>query len=110
MIDWTRVKELRDEIGAEDFLEVSGMFLEEADQTIAQLSDELQLQEVESQLHFLKGSALNLGLTDLAAICQEGERLAATGDAAKVDLPRLFAVYQASKAAFLGDVSGETAA
>lgn len=110
MIDWRRVEELRDEIGADDFLEVAGMFLDEADQTIDTLSGGLSVREIEGQLHFLKGSALNLGLADLAAICQEGERQAATGDGAAVDLNRVVASYNASKLAFLGGLAQETAA
>ena len=34
MIDWTRVSELRDEVGAEDFDEVVELFLEEVDEAI----------------------------------------------------------------------------
>jgi histidine phosphotransfer protein HptB len=101
MIDWKRVEELRDEIGADDFAEVVGMFLEEADETIERLSARLPVDDVEGQLHFLKGSALNLGLSDLAAICQMGERHAAAGQSGAVDLPRVVGVYRASKTAFL---------
>ena len=35
MIDWGRVKDLRSEIGAEDFSDVVALFLEEADEVIA---------------------------------------------------------------------------
>jgi histidine phosphotransfer protein HptB len=110
MIDWKRVEELRNEIGADDFLEVTGMFMEEADQTIVALSGDLLPREVEGQLHFLKGSALNLGLVELAAICQEGERQGAADHRATVDLTRVVAVYHASKVAFLGGLARDTAA
>ena len=39
MIDWARVSELRDEVGAEDFDEVVELFLEEVDEAIAALRD-----------------------------------------------------------------------
>jgi histidine phosphotransfer protein HptB len=110
MIDWKRVQELRDEIGADDFLEVAGMFLEESDQTVIALSGPLTSQDAESLLHFLKGSALNLGLADLAAVCQAGERLAASGDGAAIDVAAIIAVYQASKTAFLAGNATESAA
>ena len=97
MIDWTRVGDLRSEIGEDDFLEVVDMFLEEADEVIGLLSGPADLPQVESQLHFLKGSALNLGLTELAALCQTGERSAAMGRPDQVDLPQLVQVYQASR-------------
>ncbi len=110
MIDWKRVAELKEEIGAEDFSEVAGMFLEEADQTVAALEGGLAAADVEGQLHFLKGSALNLGLSDLAAVCQEGERQAAMGDSASVDLSRVAAVYHASRSMFLGSAAQDSAA
>ncbi len=98
MIDWARVKELRDEIGAEDFAEVVALFLEEADEVIARISPVLGAKALESDLHFLKGAALNLGFADFAALCQDGERVAAAGDAT-VDLAPVSACYQGSKSA-----------
>lgn len=97
MIDCTRLNDLRSEIGEDDFLEVVEMFLEEADEVIGLLSGPADLPQVESRLHFLKGSALNLGLTDLAALCQTGERCAAMGKPDLVDLPKVVQVYQASR-------------
>ena len=110
MIDWKRVDELREEIGDADFVEVAGMFIDEADQTIRTLTGDLPADQVEGQLHFLKGSALNLGLSDLAAICQDGERRAAAGQGADVDLAQIAAVYHASRAALMGRLSEESAA
>ena len=37
MIDWDRVSELREEIGAEDYEEVAELFLMEVEDTLAQL-------------------------------------------------------------------------
>jgi histidine phosphotransfer protein HptB len=79
MIDWKRVEELREEIGTDGFVEVADMFLDEAEGAVRALISGLPDNEVEGQLHFLKGSALNLGLSELASICQEGERKAAVG-------------------------------
>ncbi|MCX7287052.1 MAG: Hpt domain-containing protein [Rhodobacterales bacterium] len=101
MIDWKRVDELRMEIGADGFAEVADMFLEEADQAVRSLLSGLPSGEIEGQLHFVKGSALNLGLTDLASICQDGERKAAAGYGALVDIGKVAAVYQASRKVLL---------
>jgi HPt (histidine-containing phosphotransfer) domain-containing protein len=101
MIDWKRVEELQREIGADGFAEVAQMFLDEADQAARALAADPAPDEVEAQLHFLKGSALNLGLSDLAAICQDGERKAAAGYGALVDLAQVTRVYQASRAHLL---------
>lgn len=99
MIDWDRVNQLRSEIGAEDFADVVALFLGETDEVIAGLTALHGPSAVEAALHFLKGSALNLGFADLARLCQDGERRAATGDAA-VDLAAVAQVYEASKSAF----------
>lgn len=110
MIDWNRVEQLREEIGADDFLEVAGMFLEEADQTIDLLSAGAPPGQIGSLLHFLKGSALNLGLADLALLCQDGERLVTKGDPARIDVVLLCSVYAASRSAFIARFPTESAA
>lgn len=110
MIDWKRVQELRDEIGDDGFVEVADMFLEEAEQAVAALVAGVAATEIEGQLHFLKGSALNLGLADLAMVCHEGERAAALGQASKVDAGEIAAVYQASRAALLARLNQVSAA
>lgn len=79
VVDWDRVCELREEIGSDDFNEVLQLFLEEAEEVIARLGAAGEAAALESDLHCLKGSALNLGLTVLARICQDGERRSATG-------------------------------
>lgn len=99
MINWDRVTELRDEIGGEDFAEVVTLFLEEADEVALHLPDCADAKPLESALHFLKGSALNLGFSDLAALCQEGERIAASGST-DFDVSRVVACYDTSKSAF----------
>ena len=45
MIDWDRVSELRDEVGAEDFLEVVEMFLDEVNEEIDTITAEMTAQE-----------------------------------------------------------------
>jgi HPt (histidine-containing phosphotransfer) domain-containing protein len=110
MIDWGRVRELRDEIGAEDFAEVVELFLEEADEVAVKLSAAKTPQEIESALHFLKGSALNLGFQDLAAVCQTGEKAAAAQQIDHIDLRQVVSVYEKSKATFAAGQSTEDAA
>lgn len=109
MIDWKRVAELKEEIGADVFVEVADMFLEEAEGAVRALLAGLPAEEVEGQLHFLKGSALNLGLSELAAICQEGERKAAAGQGDAVDTAQVAAIYRASRASLLGGLSADQA-
>ena len=81
MIDWPRVRELKDEVGEDGFEEVIELFLEEVEEVIEKLgtNDRSQL---EQDLHFLKGSALNLGFETFSNLCLEGERMSANGQAA----------------------------
>ncbi len=109
MIDWKRVAELKEEIGADGFVEVADMFLDEAEGAVRALVAGLPAEEVEGQLHFLKGSALNLGLSDLAAICQDGERKAAAGQDDAVDTAQVAAIWRASRASLLGGLSTDQA-
>ena len=109
MIDWKRVEELKEEIGADGFVEVADMFLDEAEGAVRALISGLPENEVEGQLHFLKGSALNLGLSELAAICGEGERKAAVGHAALIDMMQVATIWRASRAGLLGGLSADRA-
>ena len=101
MIDWERVSDLRSEIGDEGFAEVVEIFLEETDDVIARLSAGPPEVQIGQDLHFLKGSALNLGFSHLASLCQDGERRAGLGDAAAIDLAMIIRSYHDSKSAFL---------
>lgn len=98
MIDWTRVNELRDEIGADDLDEVVAMFLEEADEVILRIAPGDLAKSLEADLHFLKGAALNLGFAQFAALCQDGERRAAGGETG-LDIAAVQECYALSKAA-----------
>ena len=80
MIGWDRVNELCDEVGPEDFLEVVDIFLEEVDEVIERLDTSPNPACYEADLHFLKGSALNLGFDGLATLCANGEKSARDND------------------------------
>jgi len=113
MIDWARARRLRDEVGSDDFGDVVELFLEEVDAVVGRLRAGADPARLESDLHFLKGSALNLGFAAFGALCHAGEQQAAAGEAAAVDVAGLVAVYDRSRAAFLaeaGDLLGRAAA
>ncbi|SFN41507.1 Hpt domain-containing protein [Roseovarius lutimaris] len=110
MIDWNRVQDLRDEIGAEAFGEVVELFLEEVDGEIDKLRALSDRSDLEGQLHFLKGSALNLGFTAFSDLCHAGEMASATGQQDTVDLAEVLSCYDASKSAFLSGLDRVIAA
>lgn len=101
MIDWGRVNQLRTEVGPEDFAEVVELFLEEVQEVTARLAASPEPARFEDDLHFLKGSALNLGFAEFGAMCHEGERLAAEGRADLVDLGPILECYEVSRQLFL---------
>ncbi|PTQ69710.1 Hpt domain-containing protein [Celeribacter persicus] len=101
MIDWNRVTELRDEVGAEDFREVVELFLEEVDEAIERMKSTPDTSCLEQDLHFLKGSSLNLGFAAFSALCRDGEKAARGGHADVIDMAGLFESYAQSRSEFL---------
>jgi len=105
MIDWDRVRELRREIGAEAFEEVIDLFLEEVETGLTALRDDMARAERADALHFLKGSALNLGFVAFADLCESverGLRSARTGE--------IRDCYERSRAEFLAQIGAALAA
>lgn len=101
MINWTRLTELRDEIGADDFNEVVEIFLEEVEESLTSLSAAPPDADLRDIMHFLKGSALNLGFEALAELCRDGEDRAAKGQSVQIDREAVAGCYQSSRDAFL---------
>lgn len=110
MINWSRVNELREEVGPDDFDEVVKLFLEEVEEVIGRLRRDADRSQLEQELHFLKGSALNLGFAAFSDLCQDGERLSAAGKAGNVDLGAIVDGYDQSKTAFFAELQANIAA
>lgn len=111
MIDWSRVDELVDEIGAEDFAEVVDLFLDEVEIAIVALEKcEGNPVVTEEQMHFLKGASLNLGFADLAALCLKGENSAAAGAPDAVSPKEVRNTFEVSRRKFEQDLPGRLAA
>lgn len=100
MICWERVNELRDEVGVQDFAEVVEIFLEEVDEVMARLRAGPDPSTYETELHFLKGSALNLGFEALSDLCSKSEATARGPDRDSIDLLAVIQTYEKSKMAF----------
>ncbi|MEQ8898272.1 MAG: Hpt domain-containing protein [Roseovarius sp.] len=97
MIDWKRVSELREEVGEENFDEVIDLFLFEVEDELARLTGCHATATLAARLHFLKGSALNLGFTAFSALCQAGE----TDAESDIDIDEVLTCYDQSKQAFI---------
>ncbi|MEL7165789.1 MAG: Hpt domain-containing protein [Pseudomonadota bacterium] len=100
MIEWKHVAELREEIGTEDFAEIVPLFLEEVGGLVDALRAGTDMSRLEEDLHFLKGSALNLGFADFSELCSAGEKAAAAGNAQSVDIAAIIASFDSSRAVF----------
>lgn len=74
MIDWSRIEDLRSEVGDEDFAEIATLFLSEIEGAVEDLPAIADAAARSDALHGMKGSALNLGFRDLAALCAKGEK------------------------------------
>jgi HPt (histidine-containing phosphotransfer) domain-containing protein len=97
VISTARLDELKSEVGADDFAEIVSLFIAESDGIVGRLGGASTAAEAEELLHALKGSALNLGFDDLAALCREGEGREAGSAGWRTRVDRIVAVYEASK-------------
>lgn len=105
MIDWKRVHSLREELGEADFASVIELFLDEVEGIVMRLGHG-DPDQLENDLHFLKGSAANLGFTAFGRLCQQGEVEARNGRAQAFDLGGLLDCYALTKKDFVAGNSG----
>jgi HPt (histidine-containing phosphotransfer) domain-containing protein len=105
MIDWGRVTELKTEIGEDDMAEVVELFLSEVEEELDTLPEAVGAKALAEKLHFLKGSALNLGLVDFSRLCQAAETAAAGGDRSAVDTGQLRTCFAEARAALLDGIA-----
>ena len=100
MINTARIQELKDEVGEDDLFEVIELFCEEVEEVLAEL-DTTPPQQMPALLHFLKGSALNIGLDAVSALCKAEELRLKDDQSATVAVDAIRETYAASKAALL---------
>ncbi len=110
MIDWSRVCQLNEEVGAEDFEEVVELFLEEVEAVITRLGTQQDRATLGDDLHFLKGSAMSLGFDQFSQHCHDGETAAQNGLADSVDVGAILRCYELSKKIFLAEYDQRLAA
>ena len=95
MINWNKADELREDIGVDDFGEIVEVFLQEVEEELAALTDK-PVTGLPASMHFLKGSALNLGFENFAEKCRQGAQAAS-----QIEISELLSCYDASKKQFL---------
>ncbi len=93
MIDWDRLIDLRNDIGAESFTEVAALFVAELQETLDRLLGAPETANA-SDFHFLRGSAANLGFVAMADACEVEE--ARCKDNLAPDVAKIARVFEAS--------------
>ena len=96
MLDWDRIAELREDVGEENFAEVLVLFVEE----VAAALDALGVNDqaaLAATLHSLKGSAMNIGLSRVGALCLEGEASLRADPLASLDIAEIRSAFDASR-------------
>lgn len=98
MIDWGRVDELREEVGEEDLVEVIDMFCEEVEEVLAGLASASSA-ELPGQIHFLKGSAQNIGISSVSDLCKSFEDAMRSDSAFTPDIAGLVSAFGEARTA-----------
>ena len=96
MIDRCRIDELREDVGADDFAEVVALFCEEVEETLDRLRQH-RSPALADDLHFLKGSALNIGMSEVGALCLRAEQSLRSDPALAPDVAEIARVFRASR-------------
>jgi HPt (histidine-containing phosphotransfer) domain-containing protein len=76
MINWAQIDSLISDVGEEDVAEVIEIFLDEVDQKLDDMrgiAPKSEPQDMAADLHFLKGSALNIGFEEMGQFCSKAE-------------------------------------
>ncbi len=114
MIDWKRIDALRDEVGSEALPDIVALFLEETGAAV----DALRAMAagtaplcppagMAARMHFLAGSAGQLGLSDMTRIAAQGERDALAGR--DVDPAPVVAAYDEERTALAAGLTERAA-
>ena len=101
MIDWKRVKTLKQEVGGEAFEEVVVLFFAEVERALVALEKGHEQTTQVQVMHLLKGIAVNLGFERLAAYCAASEVAGARNAPAADNHLRICQIYAQSKEAFI---------
>jgi len=101
MINWARAHELEEDFGKEGLGEVVDLFLSEVEEALGRLAATQDAATLEDNLHFLKGSALNLGFDAVGALCVAREDAVSAAAGGAFVVGPLKEMYQASRAEFL---------
>jgi hypothetical protein len=101
MLNMARIAELKAEVGEDDFAEVFDLFREEVEEVLEALPTVPQA-ELPGKLHFLKGSAFNIGLEGVGERCRLEEKRLIEDPQATPDIAGIRSLYDQS----MSDLAG----
>lgn len=101
MLNMDRIAELKAEVGEDDFAEVFDLFREEVEEVLQALPF-VPRAELPGKLHFLKGSALNIGLDAVGERCRLEEARLLEDPQATPDVTAIRRLYDQS----MSDLAG----
>ncbi|NND42719.1 MAG: Hpt domain-containing protein [Silicimonas sp.] len=104
MIDLARLGELREEVGSDDLVEVVELFCNEVEETLARIRSEDAGVTIDD-FHFLKGSALNIGLSDVGRLCQEAEHEVRDGSLSGLAIQEIEKAFSDSRMALVTELA-----
>lgn len=96
MIDWDRIAELTTEVGEGELAELLDIFFEEVEETIENLLTDTGPIDAET-MHFLKGSAANIGMSELKMLCEAAETALAFSPQSNVDLTSIDIAFRKAR-------------
>tara|TARA_R110000787_G_scaffold40444_2_gene100521 strand:- start:9563 stop:9934 length:372 start_codon:yes stop_codon:yes gene_type:complete len=105
MIDWAYVNGLRAGIGKDSFNEIVQVFFDETEDTLKRLEDAHRPIDITEELHFLQGSALNMGFVGFSAECRKSHDMSTDNADDMRHTAGLLATYGKSKTLFLSALS-----
>ena len=97
MINWDGISELQAEVGEDGIAEVVEIFLEEMEEGLEGLSASTETPEMLDKLHFLKGSAQNIGLDEVSSLCARDEAALKADATGQVDFQAIKAALSQAK-------------
>jgi len=100
MLDWTHIDQLKKDVGSHEFAEIVDLFFVEVEGLFKRLNHE---SAVANDMHFLKGSAANLGFAELSKSCQIAQHQLVAGQPA--GLQQIVTVFEKSKHAFIAGLA-----
>lgn len=105
MIDWTRIRDLKHEVGNDDFSEIVDLFFDEVRETLEDIKCAPPEANLEASFHFLKGSAINLGFATFSSLCENAEMATKQGTDIEGLLPAIISSFAQSYDEFTANLS-----